>query len=86
MSYRVIQWSTGNVGRFALRCIKGTPAMRCEFEFEDETGDHAVGGVLLTATRLVNAIPAVCRARPGLLSALDLPLVTGRGLRRRARD
>ena len=36
--------------------------------------------VLLTATRLVNAIPAVCQARPGLLSALDLPLVTGRGL------
>src|SRR5438552_3895440 len=63
--------------------IKGTPAMRSEFEFADERGDHAVGGVLLTATRLVNAIPAVCRARPGLLSALDLPLVTGRGLWRR---
>jgi 4-hydroxy-tetrahydrodipicolinate reductase len=60
--------------------IKGVPNMRCEFEFEDERGDHAVGGVLLTATRLVNAIPAVCEARPGLLSALDLPLVTGRGL------
>ena len=54
--------------------------MRCELEFEDEHGDHAVGGVLLTATRIVNAIPAVCAAPPGLLSALDLPLVTGRGL------
>lgn len=60
--------------------ITGTPTMRCEFEFEDEKGDHAVGGVLLTATRIVNAIPAVCRAQPGLLSALDLPLITGRGL------
>jgi 4-hydroxy-tetrahydrodipicolinate reductase len=60
--------------------IRGTPTMRCELEFEDERGDHAVGGVQLTATRLVNAIPAVCRARPGLLSALDLPLITGRGL------
>jgi 4-hydroxy-tetrahydrodipicolinate reductase len=40
------------------------------------------GGVLLTATRWVNAIPAVCEAAPGLLSALDLPLVTGRGLLR----
>jgi 4-hydroxy-tetrahydrodipicolinate reductase len=30
---------------------------------------------------LVNAIPAVCAAVPGLLSALDLPLITGRGLR-----
>ncbi len=61
--------------------IRGTPTMRCELEFEDERGDHAVGGVQLTATRLVNAIPAVCRAQPGLLSALDLPLITGRGLR-----
>jgi 4-hydroxy-tetrahydrodipicolinate reductase len=60
--------------------VKGVPGMRCEFEFWDEHGDHAVGGVVLTATRLVNAIPAVCEAPPGLLSALDLPLVTGRGL------
>jgi 4-hydroxy-tetrahydrodipicolinate reductase len=70
-------------GRGSYRVvITGTPTMRCEFEFEDEHGDHAVGGVLLTATRIVNAIPAVCRAQPGLLSALDLPLITGRGLRR----
>ncbi len=75
-------WPSGK-GSYRV-VITGTPAMRCEFEFEDERGDHAVGGVLLTATRLVNAIPAVCRARPGLLSALDLPLVTGRGLRRQA--
>ena len=75
-------WPSGK-GSYRV-VITGTPTMRCEFEFEDERGDHAVGGVLLTATRLVNAIPAVCRARPGLLSALDLPLVTGRGLRRQA--
>jgi 2,4-diaminopentanoate dehydrogenase len=30
--------------------------------------------------RLVNAVPAVVAARPGLLTALDLPLITGRGL------
>jgi 4-hydroxy-tetrahydrodipicolinate reductase len=29
---------------------------------------------------MVNAIPAACEAPPGLLSALGLPLVTGRGL------
>jgi len=74
------EWPSGR-GSYRV-VITGTPSMRCEFEFADERGDHAVGGVLLTATRLVNAIPAVCRARPGLLSALDLPLVTGRGLRR----
>jgi 4-hydroxy-tetrahydrodipicolinate reductase len=29
--------------------------------------------------RAIHAIPAVCAAKPGLLSALDLPLITGRG-------
>jgi hypothetical protein len=71
-------WPTGNGSYRVL--IKGFPKMRCELEFEDEHGDHAVGGVVLTATRIVNAIPAVCKAPPGLLSALDLPLITGRGL------
>jgi 4-hydroxy-tetrahydrodipicolinate reductase len=59
--------------------IAGVPNMKVDFEFSDEHGDHAVGGVVLTATRLVNAIPAVCVAKPGLLSAIDLPLITGRG-------
>jgi len=73
-------WPSGNGSYRVL--IRGVPAMRCEFEFEDEHGDHAVGGVVLTATRVVNAIPAVCEAPSGLLSALDLPVITGRGLRR----
>jgi len=54
--------------------------MQVEYELQDEHGDHAVGGVLLTATRLVNAIPSVCAAAPGLVKALDLPLITGKGL------
>jgi len=29
---------------------------------------------------MVNAIPAVYAAEPGLLSALDLPLITGAGI------
>ena len=74
-------WPQGNGSYRVL--IKGNPAMRVEYEFWDERGDHAVGGVVLTATRIVNAIPAVCQARPGLLSALDLPLVTGKGLLKR---
>ena len=75
------EWPTGN-GSYRV-IVKGVPEIRCELEFEDEHGDHAVGGVLLAATRVVNAIPAVCAAPPGLLSALDVPLVTGRGLFRR---
>jgi len=74
------EWPTGNGSYRVL--IKGFPNMSCELEFEDEHGDHAVGGVILTATRIVNAIPAVCEAPPGLLSMLDLPVITGRGLYR----
>ena len=71
-------WPTGN-GSYRV-IVEGVPKMMLEYEFEDECGDHAVGGVLLTATRIVNSIPAVCAAKPGLLSALDLPLITGKHL------
>jgi 4-hydroxy-tetrahydrodipicolinate reductase len=74
------EWPSGS-GSYRVE-IEGVPRMSVEFEFADEHGDHAVGGVILTATRLVNAIPAVCASSSGLLSALDLPLITGRGLRR----
>jgi hypothetical protein len=72
------EWPTGKGSYRVL--VSGSPGMRCEFEFWDARGDHAVGGVVLTAARIVNAIPAVCAAQPGLLSALDLGLVTGKGL------
>jgi 2,4-diaminopentanoate dehydrogenase len=62
--------------------IAGNPSLHCQFHFEGEDGDHNTGGLTATAMRCLNAIPAVCEADPGLLSALDLPLVTGRGLLR----
>jgi 4-hydroxy-tetrahydrodipicolinate reductase len=76
------EWPSGK-GSYRVM-IEGVPRMQVEFEFEDEHGDHAVGGVILTATRLVNAIPSICAAPAGLMSALDLPLLTGRGLHRSA--
>ena len=42
-----------------------------------DDGDHNTGGLVGTAARLVNAIPAVCAAPPGLLSVLDLPADPG---------
>ena len=127
MSYRVVQWGTGNVGRLALRGLLANPdlelvglivhdpskagrdagelcglghvgvaattdadaalALRpdCVAYFATgdligEDGDHNTGGILATGMRVLNAVPAVCPAPPGFLSALDLPLVTGRGL------
>jgi 2,4-diaminopentanoate dehydrogenase len=63
--------------------IEGSPSMRCEFEMADDH-DHDLGARMAGASRMVNAIPAVCAAPPGLLSALDLPLITGAGLVRPA--
>ncbi|ORX20323.1 dihydrodipicolinate reductase [Mycobacterium xenopi] len=59
--------------------IDGSPSMRCELELADDH-DHDLGARIAGASRMVNAIPAVCAAPPGLLSAQDLPLITGTGL------
>lgn len=59
--------------------IEGSPSMRCEFEMAEDH-DHDLGARVAGASRMVNAIPAVCAAAPGLLSALDVPMVTGAGL------
>jgi 2,4-diaminopentanoate dehydrogenase len=63
--------------------IEGSPSMPCEFEMADDH-DHDLGARMAGASRMVNAIPAVCAAKPGLLSALDLPLIIGKGLVKRA--
>lgn len=60
--------------------ITGEPMMQVDFTHHGEFGDHNVSGMITTAQRLVNALPAVVAAEPGLVTAIDLPLVTGRGL------
>lgn len=61
--------------------VSGLPSFACEIELHAGQGDHAEAGIIGTAMRVVNAIPAVCAARPGLLSILDLPLFTARAQR-----
>jgi hypothetical protein len=56
--------------------ITGNPNMRCDLDL-GKCGD-VWGSVSATAMRLVNLIPSVVAAEPGLVSALDLPLVPGR--------
>src|SRR3954451_1253960 len=41
--------------------------------------DYMVLGMVLTAMPAVQAIPAVCEARPGIVTYVDLPLVAARG-------
>ncbi|HWH28310.1 MAG TPA: diacylglycerol kinase [Mycobacteriales bacterium] len=60
--------------------VKGEPDYQLDLQLVGSDGDHNTAGLKATAMRLVNAVPAVVSAPPGLLTALDLPLVTGRGL------
>ncbi len=60
--------------------ISGEPNYTLDLQLVGSNGDHNTAGLKATAMRLVNAIPAVVEGPPGLLTALDLPTVTGRGL------
>ena len=60
--------------------IRGEPNYTLDLQLLGTDGDHNTAGLKATAMRLVNAVPAVVAAPPGLLTALDLPLITGRGL------
>ena len=60
--------------------ISGEPNYTLDLQLLGSDGDHNTAGLKATAMRLVNAIPAVVEGSPGLLSALDLPPIYGRGL------
>jgi 4-hydroxy-tetrahydrodipicolinate reductase len=61
--------------------VTGTPSYQCDVQMSAHPG-QGDPGVIGTAGRIVNAIPAVCAAAPGLLSPLDLPLIPGAGVMR----
>src|SRR3954453_15513342 len=69
----------GADGVYRIR-ISGEPMMNVDFTHHGEHGDHNVSGMITTAQRITNALPAVVAAAPGLVRAIHLPLVTGRGL------
>lgn len=76
-------WPRPHVGSGAHGVkLTGRPNIHLEIESEDDAGDRAVGGNSTAAARVVNAIPFVCDAAPGLLDALSVPLQVGRGLLR----
>jgi 2,4-diaminopentanoate dehydrogenase len=60
--------------------ITGEPSYAMDVCLSSPNGDHNHAGLVATAMRIVNAIPAVVAAKPGIVTTLDLPLVTGRGL------
>ncbi len=62
--------------------IDGEPCLKIELELSSHVGDHNHAGCLATAMHVLNAIPAVCAATPGVKTMLDLPVYSGRHLLR----
>jgi hypothetical protein len=60
--------------------IEGDPRFEVAVMLHGSGGSPADAGNATAVGRIVNAIPAVCAAPPGIVGPLDLPLVTGRGL------
>ncbi len=78
---QVPEWPSPPEGDGCYRVVvTGEPFLQLDLTHHGERGDHNVSGMIVTAQRLVNAVPAVVAAPGGLVTALDLPLVTGRGL------
>ncbi len=78
---QVPEWPTPLQGDGCYRVVvSGEPFMQLDFTHHGEHGDHNVSGMIVTAQRIVNAVPAVVASPGGLVTALDLPLVTGKGL------
>jgi len=69
----------GGPASFRVR-ITGEPRLDLELTHTSSDGDHGASGMTTTAARLVNAVPAVHAAAPGIVTAADLPQVTGVGL------
>jgi 2,4-diaminopentanoate dehydrogenase len=66
--------------------IKGMPNVRTKLEVSPPKDfvaksftDYMVLGMVMTSLPAINAIPAVCDAKPGIVTSIDLPLVASRG-------
>jgi hypothetical protein len=59
--------------------IEGRPRIEVSLEATDDGGNRAAGGNATAANRLVNAIPWLRAAEPGLYDGLDVPLSPAAG-------
>ncbi len=60
--------------------ITGEPCYAVDICPSSSKGDHNHAALVATAMRIVNAIPAVVAAPPGIRTTLALPLTVGKGL------
>jgi hypothetical protein len=75
-------WGFGEQGERFEVAVEGDPSVQVAFHGlhpeSIESGLARNPGIVATGTHCVSAIPAVCRAEPGISTYLDLPLVAGR--------
>ena len=69
------EWPQGSGYRID---ISGEPNVHLEVGLSSDIGDHNHAGCLATAMHVINAIPLVVDAEPGVLTLLDLPLYGAR--------
>ena len=60
--------------------ITGEPSYAVDIVPSSRYGDHNQAAIAGAAGRIVNAIPAVLAARPGIRTTMDLPFITESGL------
>jgi 4-hydroxy-tetrahydrodipicolinate reductase len=65
------EWPQGEGYRIL---IGGEPNLKVELSLSSDHGDHNHAGCLATAMHILNAIPAVVDAEPGVKTMLDLPV------------
>jgi hypothetical protein len=59
--------------------VEGSPRIEITVEATDEDGGRAAGGNATAVARLVNAIPWLRAAAPGVYDALEVPVLPARG-------
>ena len=73
-------WARPAAGGGSYRIeITGEPSYVVDVVPSSEHGDHNHAAIVAACGRIVNAIPDVHDAPPGICTTLDLPLPTGRG-------
>jgi hypothetical protein len=65
-------WPTASEPGTYRVVFEGIPSFRCDLNLGD-ANDFTEQGMVATTMRVVNAIPYVCAAPPGLVSSADLP-------------
>jgi hypothetical protein len=73
-------WTFGPAGQRYEMEVRGNPDITIVVKgFHSAVGGEGPEhGIVGTAAHCVNSVPAVCAAEPGILTMLDLPLISGK--------